>query len=76
MVIKCDPVGLSKTYTEGSDPLGPRGAKTTVVIYCGNQVPMEATPGGSVWKNATVSRFTMSEGSDLLELREILCQEM
>ena len=26
------------TYTEDSDPFGPRGEKTTVVIYCGNHV--------------------------------------
>lgn len=35
---ECEASIYSKAYTEGSDPLGPRGEKTTVVIYCGNQV--------------------------------------
>ena len=35
---ECEASIYSKAYMEGSDPLGPRGEKTTVVIYCGNQV--------------------------------------
>ena len=35
---ECEASIYSKAYTEDSGPLGPRGEKTTVVIYCGNQV--------------------------------------
>ena len=35
---ECEASIYSEAYTEDSGPLGPRGEKTTVVIYCGNQV--------------------------------------
>ena len=49
---ECEASIYSKTYTEGSDPLGPRGEKTTVAIMSDPIVP---AANFFAWGGGTIS---------------------